>query len=79
MLYIIEQGPLDSATYTFTESPDCSFGFTTTFANNPTFSTPTKLGSGSGKLTLESADPNHVWDYTVTVTATLDLHAFEKQ
>ena len=78
-LYITDQGPLETETYQFIESPNCAFGFTTTVTNLPAFSTWTELSDASGKFTLESADPNYVGDYTVTVTATLNLNAFEEQ
>ena len=73
MTYILGSGTVDTGDYTFQDSANCNYGFTTTTTGQPAFASHIPTDTKSGKFTVDTVDTADVGVYVWTVTATLNL------
>jgi len=73
MTYYLGLGAVDTGAYTFLDSANCNYGFTTTATGQPAFASHTPTNTKSGNFRVDTMATADFGAYDVTVTATLDL------
>jgi len=73
MMYFLGSGAVDTGAYTFQDSANCNYGFTTTATGQPAFASHTPTNTKSGNFRVDTMATADFGAYDVTVTATLDL------